>query len=205
MTEQLESFIQSDNYHDIPALDGAVIGVDAVICAYQADPVLNLDGCLLLLHAAERAGVKTFVAPTWNSNWLSITFGDFELYNGVPAFVDHAAATSVGPFESDGKSANLHYRGDVHKRKIPWTPMDDAAMWTIELLKQPDVVAGNGGSFKFQYGVDTLEDLALEYERITGVAVELVRDGSAKDLHKELQSSKNARGGAGWREYPWFS
>ncbi|CCT76012.1 uncharacterized protein FFB20_10355 [Fusarium fujikuroi] len=225
MAEQLESFIQSDNYYDIPALDRAVTGVDAVICAYQADPVLNLDGCLLLLRAAERAGVKTFVAPTWNSNWSSINFGDFELYNSVLAFLDHAAATSpikpayiitgffadylllpgMGPFESDGKSAKLHYWGDLHKRKIPWTPMDDAAAWTIELLKQPDVVAGNGGIFKFQSGVNTLEELAVEYERVTGVAVELVKDGSAEDLHKELQASKNAKGRAGWREYLWLS
>ncbi|KAI7772236.1 hypothetical protein LZL87_007597 [Fusarium oxysporum] len=225
ITEQLESFIQSDNYYDITALDRAVIGVDAIICAYQADPVLNLDGCLLLLRAAERAGVKTFVAPTWNSNWSTINFGDFELYNSVLAFIDHAAATSpikpvyiitgffadylllpgTGPFESDGKSAKLHYWGDLHKRKIPWTPMDDAAVWTIELLKQSDVVAGNGGIFKFQSGVNTLEELAREYERVTGVVVDLIEDGSAEDIHRELKASKKAKGRAGWREYLWLS
>ncbi|KAF5573776.1 uncharacterized protein FSUBG_14094 [Fusarium subglutinans] len=224
-TEQLESFIQSDNYYDIAALDRAVNGVDAVICAYQADPVLNLDGCLLLLRAAERAGVKTFVAPTWNSNWSAINFGDFELYNSVLAFIDHAAATSpikpvyiitgffadylllpgMGPFESNGKSAKLHYWGDLHKRKIPWTPMDDAAVWTIELLKHADVAAGKGGVFKFQSGMNTLEELAREYETDTGVAVELVKDGSADDLHRELNALKNAKGRAGWREYLWLS
>lgn len=54
----LESFVVSDNYYDIAALERAVKGVDAVICAYAGLPELALDGQLLLLRAAERAGIK---------------------------------------------------------------------------------------------------------------------------------------------------
>lgn len=54
----LESFVQSKTYYDVPALEQAVKGVDAVICAYAGLPELALDGQLLLLRAAERAGVK---------------------------------------------------------------------------------------------------------------------------------------------------
>lgn len=46
---KLESFIQSTSYYDISALDQAMKGVDAVINAYAPDPVLDLDGGLLLL------------------------------------------------------------------------------------------------------------------------------------------------------------
>jgi uncharacterized protein YbjT (DUF2867 family) len=55
---RLESFVESENYYDIPALERAVKGVDAVICAYAGLPELALEGQLLLLRAAERAGIK---------------------------------------------------------------------------------------------------------------------------------------------------
>src|SRR5690349_11238420 len=43
LSTQLESFIQSTAYHDIPALDKACTGVDAVICAYSGTPELLLE------------------------------------------------------------------------------------------------------------------------------------------------------------------
>lgn len=55
---RLESFVESKAYHDVSALDQACQGVDAVICAYGGMPELALDGQLLLLRAAERAGIK---------------------------------------------------------------------------------------------------------------------------------------------------
>lgn len=55
---QLESFVVTSSYYDIPALDQAMIGVDAVVCAYSGRPELALDGNLLLLRAAERANIK---------------------------------------------------------------------------------------------------------------------------------------------------
>ncbi|KAI6754806.1 hypothetical protein HG530_012558 [Fusarium avenaceum] len=225
LTENLESFVEFKSYDDTGAIERAVKGVDAVICAYQADPVLNIDGCLLLLRAAEKADTKVFVAPTWNSNWTTLKFGDFELYNSLLALSDHAAATSsikpvyiingffadllllpgMGPFESDGKSAKFHYWGDLHKKKIPWTPMDDAALWTIELLARPEVAAGQGGIYQFQSGVNTFEELAIEYERITNVPVEFVKDGSTEDLRDSLVEARKAGGRANWRDYLWLA
>lgn len=58
---QLESFVESTAYYDVPALDEAVKGVDAVICAYSGVPELALDGQLLLLRAADRAGVRVSI------------------------------------------------------------------------------------------------------------------------------------------------
>lgn len=54
----LERFEKSNGIYDLDALDRAVAGVDAVICAYGCEPELVVDGQLLLLRAAERAGVK---------------------------------------------------------------------------------------------------------------------------------------------------
>jgi len=64
ISSNLESFVSSQNYYDISALEKAVQGVDAVICAYAGLPELVLDGQLLLLRAAERAGIKVSVFLT---------------------------------------------------------------------------------------------------------------------------------------------
>lgn len=58
LRDNLEGFVTSSGIYDIPALDKAVAGVDAVICAYTFLPEVVLEGQLLLLRAAERAGVK---------------------------------------------------------------------------------------------------------------------------------------------------
>jgi nucleoside-diphosphate-sugar epimerase len=55
---RLERFEKSTGIYDIPALDRAVSGVDAIICAYGFKPEVVIEGQLLLLRAAERAGVK---------------------------------------------------------------------------------------------------------------------------------------------------
>ena len=70
---QLESFVVSSSYYDIPALDRAMTGVDAVICAYSGRPELVLDGNLLLLRAAERAGIKVGVTLTYCLQWLTVS------------------------------------------------------------------------------------------------------------------------------------
>ncbi|ETS74450.1 hypothetical protein PFICI_14316 [Pestalotiopsis fici W106-1] len=205
----LESFIPSHSYYDIPAIERAVAGVDAVVCAYSTNPVLYLDGALLLLRAAERAQVGIFVAPTWTSNWTNIRYGDFAIYDSLIAFSNHAALTSsirpvyiingsfaeyllaegTGSFEQEGGVARAYYWGDMNKRKIPWTAMDDAAAWTIEILLNGEgVQEGRGGVFQFQSGYNSLEELVAVYEEELGVEVQLVCRGNTQDLEQRLAS-----------------
>lgn len=211
LLEKLESFVQSENYYDIPAIEKALTGVDAVICAYSTDPTLYLDGGLILLRAAERKGVNIFVAPTWNSNWTNITYGDFPIYNSLIAFADHAAMTSTvrpiyfingafaeytlvpdqGPLRSNGESLEYHHWGNVHEQKTPWTAMDDAAAWTIEvLLTDEGVKSGKGGYFKFYSGVNSAAELIKTYESVSGKEVKLVSDGTAEELEEKLEKTK---------------
>lgn len=58
LRDNLVNFVVSSSYYDVPAIEKAVHGVDAVICAYAGLPELQLDAQLILLRAAERAGVK---------------------------------------------------------------------------------------------------------------------------------------------------
>ncbi|KAF9881536.1 hypothetical protein CkaCkLH20_00682 [Colletotrichum karsti] len=190
----LESFVTSQNYYDIPALDKAVAGVDAIICAYTPSPILDLDANLLLLRAAERANVKIFIASSWNNDWTKIKFGEFEHYDPHIAFEQQAAMTSTvkpvyiftgvfadllftdygpGGFGTSGDIPVMKYWGDGNKQQYSWTHQDDAAAWTIEILINGDgVQEGNGGFFRMRSGEHTIEELALIYEETTGTYVE---------------------------------
>jgi nucleoside-diphosphate-sugar epimerase len=58
ISNKLEGFVKLESIYDLAALDKAVQGVDAIISAVVPTPEAILEGQLLLLRAAERAGVK---------------------------------------------------------------------------------------------------------------------------------------------------
>lgn len=109
------------------------------------------------------------MASTWNSNWTNIKPGEFEIYDSILAFAGQAELTSTvrpvyiinGAFAEyslmpgansgiKGDTAEIHYWGDSHKTKTPWTAMDDAATWTIELVDNEAVKQGEECVFQFQ-------------------------------------------------------
>jgi NAD(P)-dependent dehydrogenase (short-subunit alcohol dehydrogenase family) len=208
LSGKLESFVKSVSYDDIPALDKAVHGVDTVINAYAPTPLLDLDGHLLLLRAAERAQIKVFVASSWSRDWTNIKFGDFEHYNNHIAFEHQVATTSSikpvyilsglfadllftqygpGGFDTSGKQPRMRYWGDGKTDKWPWTAQEDAAEWTIDILLYGDgVQAGKGGFFKISSGVTTIEELAAAYEKVLETKVDVVREGDVQDLDAKL-------------------
>jgi NAD(P)-dependent dehydrogenase (short-subunit alcohol dehydrogenase family) len=218
LAEQLESFVKSKSYYDIPALEKAVAGVDAIINAYAPNAILDLDGHLLLLRAAERAGIKIFLASSWSRDWTNISFGEFEHYNNHIAFESQAATTSSirpvyiftglfadllftvygpGRFETSGDRARLQYWGDGNTDKYPWSTTEDAAEWTIDILLYGDgVQAGKGGFFKVRSGVTTIDELAAVYEKVYGTKVEVTREGSHEDLRIELMRLRKEKGRA---------
>ena len=56
--DTLESFHGMEAWHDVAAIKKALIGVDAVICAYGPVPELVLEGQLLLVRLMEEQGIK---------------------------------------------------------------------------------------------------------------------------------------------------
>jgi nucleoside-diphosphate-sugar epimerase len=208
MADKLESFVTSTSFYDINALDKAVKGVDGIICCYAPGPVLDLDGNLLLLRAAERAGVKVFIHSSWNNDWGKIRFGEFEHYDPHIAFEQQAAMTSTinpvylftgtfsdllltqygpGSFTSDGGKAKFKYWADGNLRKWSWSAQDDVAAWTIEILINGEgVQEGEGGFFRFRSGEVTIDSLADAYKRITGNEVEVTRMGELEDIEKDV-------------------
>lgn len=223
LSNQLESFVTSTSYYDIPALDKAVAGVDAIINAYAPIPTLDLEGHLLLLRAAERAGVKVFIASSWSRDWTNIKFGDFEHYNNHLAFAHQIATTSSirpvyvfsglfadllyspygpGGFDTSGKRPKMRYWGDGNTDRWPWSTQADAAEWTIDILLYGEGVEdGKGGYFKIHSGVTTIDELAAVREKVFGAKVDVVREGDLEDLEAELARLRREKGRARYGEY----
>ncbi|KAH6988215.1 hypothetical protein BKA56DRAFT_477760 [Ilyonectria sp. MPI-CAGE-AT-0026] len=223
LLSSLESFVQSDSYYDIPAIEKAMSGVDSVISAYSSSAVLDLDGNLLLLRAAERAQIKVFVASSWNNDWTNIDFGDFENYDAHIAFEKHAALSSAinpvyfftgifadlvyspygpGGFELSNGKAKMSYWGNGNDVKYPWSTVEDIAAWTIEvLINGKGVQEGKGGFFRFCSGENTVEEFAAIYEKCTETKVEVVNEGRLEDLEAELARDRETKDRAAWFEY----
>lgn len=222
----LERFETCTGYDDISALDRACKGVDAIVCAYGMDPRLQLDGQLLLLRAAERAGVNTYVAASWNGDWSKLPLGKHEAYDAFVSFRHHAEMTSpikptyvyigifaetlfsmsghghVGPdmplvWDSDTKTVNIW--GSGHTTWF-WTTEKDAAEFTAEIVLRKD--AAQGGSWNVCSSAHSLRQIAQIYERERGVTVTLNTHGSIDELETK---ALNARKKGDKRKYHLYT
>lgn len=223
LSGKFESFVTSSSYYDIAALEKAVTSVDAVICAYAPTPILDLEGQLLLLRAAERAGITLFVASSWNYNWSILDYGDHELYDTHIAFQQHVARTSPirpvyfftgmfadllytpygpGMFTLTDDGAELQYWGDCNNNKISWSTMEDTAAYTIELLLNGDgVQEGRGGFFEIRSGANSIEEFAKIYEAVNGIKVNVVSKGSIADLEHAVISARKENSPNEWYKH----
>jgi hypothetical protein len=223
LSSKLESFITSQTYYDIPALDLAVHGVDAVICAYAPSALMDTDAHLLLLRAAERANIKIFVASCWNNDWSVMKFGEHEHYDGHIAFEKHVVMTStINPiyvftgmfgdylytsyssaeFSFTNGTPKIEFWGHADEYKFPWTAQEDVAAYTIEImLNEKGVQEGAGGMFRVQSGAHDYYELAKAYEDVTGTKMDVVRKGTEKELEELLAKERKEKGRKRYFEY----
>ncbi|KAB2571129.1 hypothetical protein BFW01_g7409 [Lasiodiplodia theobromae] len=213
----LESFVQYSTYYDIPALDRACDGVDAVICAYGMIPVLQLDGQLLLLRAAERAGVKRFVADSWNHDWRDAPLGHHESYDPYLSFRRQAELSSDikpiyifnGVFAEtlfsipdhghfgfndsniwDSDHGRIKIWGTGHQ-PFYWTTERDAAEFTAEIVQRDD--AEQGGFWNVCSGAHSLREIAGLYEQERQKKVTIQVMGTVGEL-RERSLKERAQG-----------
>ncbi|KAJ5355849.1 NAD(P)-binding protein [Penicillium concentricum] len=227
--DQLESFVVSSSYYDTPALDRAMIGVAAVICAYSGRPELVLDGNLLLLRAAERAGIKIYLASSWNVDWRHVRFGDHESFNPFLSFRQQVAITSAmkpiwiftgvlaevffsvpghgdlspknhGIWDPAAKTIDLWGTG---REKFDWTTEANAAEFSIAIIESPE--ASQGGFYSVRSGCHSLREIKAVYERVRGSEVKLIEKGSVEELEKTALQAR-ARGSllAFWEYIGYF-
>jgi nucleoside-diphosphate-sugar epimerase len=203
---KLEGFVVSKTYYDVDALERACDGADAVICAYFATPELHLDGQLLLLRAAERAGISRFITSSWNCDWSRDPLGLHESYDPLIAFRRIAGISSTikpiyiftevlaevlfavpghpyfsqsngGIWDPSVKSMAFWGTGD---EPWPWTTEHDAARFSVALLERQD--ADRGGCWRLSSGVHSMNDIAAAYENVKGRKVQVHRKGTVEAL-----------------------
>lgn len=176
LSSRLESFVKSTSYADVAAFDEACSGgVDAVIVAWSAHPLLQVDGQLMLLRAAERAGIRRFHSASWNLDWTKCSHGDLITYDGLKAFARHALYTSrvrvthvfvgvfaktffavpgAGALEADSA---MWVRGEGQRRvlqtprgdswRMNFTTEEDAAAFSVALITSEH--GDRGGFYRF--------------------------------------------------------
>jgi hypothetical protein len=191
----LEDFVTSSSYYDIAALDRAVAGVDAVICAYMGMPELHLDAQLLLIRACERAGIKRYLAASWNYDWRVLKLGEEPVYDAIMMFHHQVALTStIKPchifsgmlaevfFGVEGQDGFTPRDGGVwdpiEKRMEVWgsgneewnfTTEEDAGRWGVEVVTADG--AEEGGFVSVCSWTCSLKDVKARYEAAKGKEV----------------------------------
>ncbi len=226
--EKCESFIRSTTYYDVDALERACAGVDAVICAYSGLPELHLDGQLLLLRAAERAGVKRFMAASHNNDWRKIAMGDMPVYDPTRMFHIQAALTSTikplhilsgtfldvlfggdgqgdftpavgGVWDPSTEPRELHIWGSGDEKWF-FTTEEDGGKWAVELVTSDN--AEQGGAVSLCSFECSLNELRSSYERVKGKKVKVIERGTVEDLGRTVEDKKaNASHWAEWLRY----
>ncbi|KAJ3536455.1 hypothetical protein NM208_g6703 [Fusarium decemcellulare] len=179
------------------------------------DPRLQLDGQLLLLRAAERAGVKIYVAASWNGDWSKLELGKHEAYDAYVSFRHQVEKTSpikpiymfigifaetmfsmfghghVGPdmpliWDAETKTMNIW--GTGHTTWF-WTTETDTAEFTAEVIQRDDAV--KGGFWNVCSGAHSLRQVAETYERERGVKVTLNIQGSIDELEAKALDARS--------------
>ncbi|KAM0335432.1 hypothetical protein ACHAQA_000478 [Verticillium albo-atrum] len=213
--EKLHSFVEIKTYYDIEAIDRGCSGVDAVICAYEGIAELHLDGQLILLRAAERAGVQRFVAASWSCDSRNINLGVHQSYDPGLCFRQQAQLSSKikpiyiftgalaevffsvpghgtfspahnGVWDPENKSMDVWGTGD---EKWDMTTERDAAEFAAVLLGRED--ATEGGFFtlcSFQYSP---KEIAKIYEEVRGTKVAKKMKGSLEELRQKALTARS--------------
>ncbi|UPK94704.1 hypothetical protein LCI18_005639 [Fusarium solani-melongenae] len=208
---KLDGFVTSQSYYDIPALEEAVDGVDAVICAYQGLPELHLDAQLLLLRAAERAGVQKDLKLGMHQSYdpqicfrqqvqltstikpIYIFTGAFaEVFFSLPGHGNFSPANN-GPWDPAAKTLDVWGTGN---EKWNLTTEQDAAAVTAALVSRED--AAQGGFWSFNSGEYSANDIARIYKEVRGKEVTLKMRGSVDELE---QAALTARSQRPYRDY----
>ncbi|KAI0381212.1 NAD(P)-binding protein [Hypomontagnella monticulosa] len=226
---RLEGVVQSTGYDDIASLDRGCAGVDAIINGYSGQPELTLEGQLLLLRAAERAGVTRFVAACWSYDWTTLQLGQHESYDPFIALQNHVELTSaIRPiyilsgvfaevfFSVPGRvdfSPRNHGCWDPEAKRLEiwgtgdepwhWTTERDAAEFAVEILQRDD--AAEGGFWRLCSGVNTLKEIASTYETVRGIKVDVEIMGTVGELRERaMQARREGSRRNFWAYIGWF-
>ncbi|OTA67157.1 NAD(P)-binding protein [Hypoxylon sp. EC38] len=194
--DTLERFETLSGYDDIPALNRACAGVDAIICAYGMDPRLQLDGQLLLLRAAERAGHEAYDAYVAFRHHAEMSSPIKPIYVYIGIFAEtlfsvygHGHVGPDMPLVWNPSTKTVNVWGSGHTTWF-WTTERDAAEFTAEIVQRDD--ASQGGFWNVCSGAHSLRQIAETYQHVRGTDVKVNVQGTIDELeNKALAARKN--------------
>ncbi|MCJ1401811.1 hypothetical protein MMC11_005028 [Xylographa trunciseda] len=225
----LEGFVCLSTYYDIPAIEKAVAGVDAVISANANVPGLTLEGQLILLRAAERAGVKRYVATSWNADWTKIPLGKHESYDEFIMFKRHldlsnlSSGVTIEPiYIFTGILAEFAFRAPSDMTEVPeipwwnptsgtavyygdgkcrwqWTTFADAAAYTIDIVTSKN--AESGGIYSVLSDAGDVFYMAQVWKEVTGKDIKLIPAGEVEGLREFAMAGRKAHPLSQWKKY----
>ncbi|EEU48313.1 uncharacterized protein NECHADRAFT_75757 [Fusarium vanettenii 77-13-4] len=169
----LERFEVCSGYDDIPALDRACAGVDAVVCAYGMDPRLQLDG----QHHVE---MTSPIKPIY------MFIGIFA--ETMFSMFGHGHVGPNMPLIWDAETKTMNIWGTGHTTWF-WTTETDTAEFTAEVIQRDD--AAQGGFWNVCSGAHSLRQIAEIYERERGVKVTLNIQGSIGELEAKALDARS--------------
>lgn len=227
--QKLRDFVTLSTYWDVDALDRACSTVDAVICAYNGSPEMLVDAQLLLLRAAERAGIRRFLTATWNYDWRKMKLGEHESYDPNIVFRSHVEMTSdIKPiYILCGVLAEILFSVPGHGDFSPknngvwdpekksfevwgtgsetwhWTTKRDAADCAAAIVGRDNTP--DGGFWSVCSGEHTLVELGEIYERAKGQKVTINRRGNTEELRAKALEARSKGSRRNFYEYiGWF-
>ncbi|RYP69657.1 hypothetical protein DL769_005227 [Monosporascus sp. CRB-8-3] len=178
LSATLKRFAKMTDIYDLAALQKAVV-----------------EGELLLLRVAERAGVKGFHAVPWNYDWTGNRLGDHETYDRYVSFCNHARASStIKPIY--GFTGTILEWELVHSDR---SSADNLAAYTTEAVSEPG--EADGGF----YHVQSFRALPLEmvdaHGRGRGVWLERQSLGSLSEIEDMFAPARASTPPSGHHEY----
>lgn len=231
LLDKLESFVEITGIDDKSGLDAGCAGADAIIVAYNGEPLLALDGQLALLRAAERAGIKRFHAMSWNLDWENMSLGVMDSYDPFISFYHQVKKTSsikpvylfcgvlartlfgvpgAGAMEADSAiwvrddndTRTLNIVGEG-KKIIQWTTESEAADFSVSLITSSE--AENGGFYRFCSDEFTLCELASTYMKVRSQICNIRCVMDIQEARNLLQASKEQAKSRGEEHLRWRS
>jgi hypothetical protein len=183
---------------------------------------------MLLIRAAERAGIKRFIASTWCYDFRGLVLGQHDSYDTYILLKRHLEmSSSIKPtfilsgvlaevfFSVPGRvsfSPQVHGVWDPQAKAMEiwgtgdevwhWTTERDAAHFAADIIGREG--AEEGGFWEVCSGASTSWELAAEYERVRGRKVDVQVKGTVEELRanaveaRRQGSAQNMWGYIGW-------
>jgi uncharacterized protein YbjT (DUF2867 family) len=187
---------------DPRAVDAAVDGVAAVVCAVNGGPEVVVDGQLRLLAAAKAHGVGRFIPSDYSLDYFALDYGDnvfLDLRKRVAeaiedSGVDHTFVLIGGFMENmlrrgaiDIEGGRMNFWGTGNE------PVDVTAMADVARLVAEVVLDRRARNRRIQFAGDvvTSRSISMDYHRLTGRTLRLNHLGSVDELKEWIEKAKD--------------